>query len=416
MLFRSIYGISLQRPTLVPGNPDTEPTVNDNNNQPYLYQLVDTHALLVFPEHWLAFRKYFDERRLWSKKANVKPYLGGTVTDVWYRSTGESAWGPWMIRWAYANNYYSLYANLPNGLALAARYVPSPSKSSSSSPMATMNDNPTLLAHGSDQLLDNTILRTEDRQVWDDVSHKSLVESGELRRFDYCFHEVSHGEITFDLSDGDLSRLTFSNHHMVLIVVEDSPTGIKFLKNQLCYIEQHVFRNTEVSMKENLLFMTDSKSIAAELLYRGYKVVLKAKQHKLSDIVSAIIPQMTNAKDKLFIMELQRNLLRGIPVKSNTVTKANFVGSLTGFWVLLEGSNVGSVLRLDAYDTVTELIDIHYDVVNKLDESQGVNAAVITAGISKDVQLVISLDDYAWKAIHCNRVDVSPIVVNSFKK
>jgi hypothetical protein len=51
-----------------------------------------------------------------------KPYLGGMITDEWYRGLGETIWTPYIIRYVYARGYFNLYTNFDKKKALSVSY------------------------------------------------------------------------------------------------------------------------------------------------------------------------------------------------------------------------------------------------------------------------------------------------------
>jgi hypothetical protein len=99
-----IYGISLQKQDVIPGFQATKKRIRLNNGyQPFMYQLIGTWGQLFFPEAWRDFRKYYDERRFLSNE--YRPYLAGTLTDMWYHEKKEKIWTPWIVRWAMAKKH-----------------------------------------------------------------------------------------------------------------------------------------------------------------------------------------------------------------------------------------------------------------------------------------------------------------------
>ncbi|CAI5476057.1 unnamed protein product [Closterium sp. Yama58-4] len=98
----NVYGISLQRQRLVPGQPARAIA---HTGRPFLYSLVGTWGQLLLPAPWRAFRVWYDARR----------YTPG-------REPGNGIWTPWIVRWAHATAALNLYASLPGGLALSVSH------------------------------------------------------------------------------------------------------------------------------------------------------------------------------------------------------------------------------------------------------------------------------------------------------
>jgi hypothetical protein len=370
----NIYAISLQRQRLVPGVRGKVVSLN-NDDQPFLYQLVGTWGLILFPEHWLQFRKYFDERRFLNDE-NVKPYLDGTLTGKWYRIRKETLWTPWIIRWAYANNMYCLYTNLPNRDALSVSFRDAGSNFKDS------------------KGADASLITLDRSSVWQDYYNRELIDISELQKFDYCFNEVPNGKI-YEISD----KLNLRSNNILrkeenALVLVDSKDPIKFFKNQLCYIEQNVSRITEFKMRESLLFLTDSPSIASELSIRGFNVLLnKDNIQRLGDILAEIAKRMGN-RHKLLVINQKNTLLKNISLKSDQLKHGGIKVSKNMAWALLEGSGLWN--HLNQVEKMEDLQHVHIAQIS----SDNIEGIVTIQGRN---DLVISLDDYACKAIQCKR-------------
>ncbi|CAI5964979.1 unnamed protein product [Closterium sp. NIES-65] len=175
----NVYGISLQRQRLVPGQP--APPIA-HTGRPFLYSLVGTWGQLLLPAPWRAFRVWYDARRytpgrepvirglkttgfwkgrvcatgkrrmgpaclalhylLWACLATpaplspsprtppcsplhtaLAPVLAAALTRLVCPSQqGNSIWTPWIVRWAHATAALNLYASLPAGLALSVSH------------------------------------------------------------------------------------------------------------------------------------------------------------------------------------------------------------------------------------------------------------------------------------------------------
>jgi hypothetical protein len=374
--YERMYGISFQRQTLVPGNTQIRVDgVKDNDNQPYLYPLIGTWGQIVFPEHWRAFRKYFDERRYLSQNdETLKPYLVGSITNKWYREKKENIWTPWIIRWAFSNNYYNLYTNFPGRKALSTSFRDSGENFKRSV--------------GQDAPL---ITWKEKYGLWQEQYKKQLDNYQRLKKFDYCFREVSRGKL-YDLSKSHISELPKLTKDTVL-VINMAIDEIKYLKNQMCFIEWQTTRSVEAEMKSTILFYTDSYTIADELQERGYNVIL-ARGIVLSDTVLQLLESETN----LLVIEQKNHLFKQLPTFQNSTSQSS------NDWVVL---NTDALLLLSdkEYNTFAEL---KYLIPESTDDLQS-KPVIISDLIHIDTIetwnnfSLIKDDDLACSSIRCNR-------------
>ncbi|CAI7860196.1 unnamed protein product [Closterium sp. NIES-54] len=112
----NVYGISLQRQRLVPGQP--APPIA-HTGQPFLYSLVGTWGQLLLPAPWRAFRVWYDAQRYTPGR---EPVIRGLKTTGFWKGRGNSIWTPWIVRWVHATAALNLYASLPAGLALSVSH------------------------------------------------------------------------------------------------------------------------------------------------------------------------------------------------------------------------------------------------------------------------------------------------------
>jgi len=134
-----LFGISLQRQYLVPGlNAQTNTPIPDRSERmgrqltdtgeflyvppdprqphPFLYQEVGTWGQLMFPKPWREFVRYYERIR----SDGSQPALPGTIAEQWAKEVGTSSmWTPFHQRWAFETQSFTVYANLPFGLALS---------------------------------------------------------------------------------------------------------------------------------------------------------------------------------------------------------------------------------------------------------------------------------------------------------
>ncbi|CAI5457712.1 unnamed protein product [Closterium sp. Yama58-4] len=112
----NVYGISLQRQRLVPGQP--APPIS-HRGRPFLYALVGTWGQLLLPAPWRAFRVWYDARRYTPGR---EPVIRGLKTTGFWKGRGNGIWTPWIVRWAHATAALNLYASLAGGLALSVSH------------------------------------------------------------------------------------------------------------------------------------------------------------------------------------------------------------------------------------------------------------------------------------------------------
>lgn len=238
----NIYGISLQKQKFVPGAKKVA-TVN-NQQQPYLYKLIGTWGQLLFPEHWRAFRKYFDTHRFVQEQ---RPFLDGLQTDRWYQTRGERLWTPWIIRWANNQNYYNLYTNFNDkSLSISHRDGGVNFKKS----------------QGADSTLIDDVNSPDFERV---ELTKELPPVNELMRFDYCFNQVPRGKIVKVANDDQLPDSV-----QVILVAENS----LFMYNQMCIIENNVSKTAERELRLLAHFYTTNPEEAERIAYRGFNALL----------------------------------------------------------------------------------------------------------------------------------------------
>ncbi|XP_009131269.1 uncharacterized protein LOC103855966 [Brassica rapa] len=233
----SIYGASLQRPWLVPGENGNKLQVDPKTNI-FLYQLVGTWGQLLFPKPWKEFRLWYDEH----KSKDKKPYLSGMVTDEWYRALEERIWTPWFIKFVHSRGYFNIYTNFPNESALSVSHRD-----------AGVNYRETV---GPDSQLLNQSFTGSD--------FLKLQPLTNLKWYDYCFGEVVTGRVVRSLNElGTILPSVQRDKTIVLVSLFDADE--MFIRNLLCHFESINTRNH--------IFIGPRSELLYDLSRRGHPVI-----------------------------------------------------------------------------------------------------------------------------------------------
>ncbi|CAH8303582.1 unnamed protein product [Eruca vesicaria subsp. sativa] len=233
----SVYGASLQRPWLVPGEHGNKLQVDPKTNL-FLYQLVGTWGQLLFPKPWKEFRLWYDEH----KSKDKKPYLTGMVTDEWYRAIGERIWTPWFIKFVHSRGYFNIYTNFPNESALSVSHRD-----------AGVNYRETV---GPDsQLLNKSFIGSD---------FLKLHPSRSLKWYDYCFSEVVPGRVVRSLYELG-TVLPSVQREKTIALVSLFAAEEKFIRNLLCHFEKINTRNH--------VFIGSRSELFYDLARRGHPVI-----------------------------------------------------------------------------------------------------------------------------------------------
>lgn len=127
-------------------------------HQIFKYRLLGTWGFAPQRDHWIEFRKWFENKR----ERNEKPYVDGLVTTSWYKSQEKDGfapnmWSQWWIKFVDEKDYFTVTAHLPDGTTLASNWRESGLHYSKTSPKAdfpvfrgspeifSMPDNPIVL-------------------------------------------------------------------------------------------------------------------------------------------------------------------------------------------------------------------------------------------------------------------------------
>lgn len=122
----SIAAFSLQRAVLRAQQIKGVATGNlriDKRHPVYKYRLLGTWGFSPQKAAWLEFRAWYEEMR----RLGAKPYVDKLVTTNWYKSQEKNGialtmWSQWFIKFSDVKNYFTLYANLPDGSTLASNW------------------------------------------------------------------------------------------------------------------------------------------------------------------------------------------------------------------------------------------------------------------------------------------------------
>jgi hypothetical protein len=376
----NMYGISLQRQHLVPGYKSGKKVEVNNNHQPYLYQLVGTWGQVVFPEHWREFRMYFDSRRPYSE---LKPRIGGLITDYWYEQKGEKIWTPWFIRFVYSKSYYCLYTNFPGGKSLSASH-------------RDVGENYNIFHRifGSSGMDAPLLNYKEDMELWKHEYTKELIDAKQLQKFDYCFQEVPKENLIDLSSDKQLSSLIALNqNYMILFVQSDR----QYIKNQLCYMEQHASRSLEREFRQSVLFVSDDIDQSQEIAYRGYKIIFNS-DHAPLDQVIGIISSRVSPHSLLFISNMEGKLLTNNPVQTRARSTSLLVGSnsISGPANLIQQAS-----QQQTWTNIQDIVQAMKHNPNAKSKAEDYRSITFIPDLWKSA--VISKDDLACKNIQCWR-------------
>lgn len=121
-----VAAFTLQRSTLRPRQRKGIASGNLNisaTHQVFKYRLLGTWGFAPQRDHWIEFRKWFENKRA----RKEKPYVSGLVTTDWYKRQeidgfAPNMWSQWWIKFVDEKNYFTVTAHLPDGTTLAANW------------------------------------------------------------------------------------------------------------------------------------------------------------------------------------------------------------------------------------------------------------------------------------------------------
>lgn len=123
----SVAAFTLQRaelrPRQIPGVASGKLHV-DSKFPVFKYRLLGTWGFAPEKRAWLEFRTWYEEMRA----SGARPYVDNLMTTSWYKSQekggpiAKTMWSQWFIKFADVNDYFTVYANLPNESTLASNY------------------------------------------------------------------------------------------------------------------------------------------------------------------------------------------------------------------------------------------------------------------------------------------------------
>lgn len=123
----SVAAFTLQRaelrPRQLPGVASGKLTV-DAKFPVFKYRLLGTWGFAPEKKAWLEFRAWYEETR----SSGARPYVDNLMTTAWYKSQekggsiAKTMWSQWFIKFADINDYFTVYANLPDKSTLASNH------------------------------------------------------------------------------------------------------------------------------------------------------------------------------------------------------------------------------------------------------------------------------------------------------
>ncbi|KAL3700401.1 hypothetical protein R1sor_018423 [Riccia sorocarpa] len=231
----SIYGISLQRPQLVPGK-NGLPIKLDVRTRLFMYEMVGIWGQVFFPKPWKDFRTWYDTK----KNHDQKPLLEGLLTTDWYKEHGEKMFTPWFVKFVHSRGYYSLYTNFLKDRVLSVSHR-------SESPQTKK-----YVGCDSDLIGPNS---TYDLEIF----HMAPVKT--IKRYDFCFKEVLVGR--FANQSVDFPQVLSSVHEKKVVLML-STLGVpeSLVRNWVCAL-----RKLGVS---NYLFFGEDLTLLDDLARRGH--------------------------------------------------------------------------------------------------------------------------------------------------
>ncbi|CAM6105266.1 unnamed protein product [Calypogeia fissa] len=206
---RLLYGISLQRPQIVPGK-NGQPLKVDDRTRLFKYQMIGTWGQIFFPKPWKEFRQWYDHK----KSHDVKPIVDGMVTTDWYYEHGEKIFTPWFVKFAYSRGYFNLYTNFLRDRVLSVTHRGGTPKQNAGCDSVLIWNN-----------------GTYDIDLW------HMAANWDIKRYDYCFKEVRVGRFANYTSDvGWVLDSTQKNKQILMVSTVGVPEVL--VRNWLCSIKK----------------------------------------------------------------------------------------------------------------------------------------------------------------------------------
>ncbi|KAL2651335.1 hypothetical protein R1flu_019463 [Riccia fluitans] len=231
----SIYGISLQRPQLVPGK-SGHPIKLDVRTRLFMYEMVGIWGQVFFPKPWKEFRAWYDT----NKNHGQKPLLEGMLTTDWYREHGEKMWTPWFVKFVHSRGYYSLYTNFLKDRVLSVSHR-------SESPKTKI-----YAGCDSDLIGPNSTFDLE-------IFHMAPMKT--IKRYDFCFKEVMAGRFANN-SENFPQVLRPVHKNKVVLMLSTLGVPESLVRNWVCTL-----RKLGVT---NYLFFGEDVTLLQDLARRGH--------------------------------------------------------------------------------------------------------------------------------------------------
>lgn len=208
----SVYGVSLQRPRLVPGKGGLPLNVTSTTNL-FRYPLIGTWGQLLFPRQWREFRLWYDAH----KTKGERPILEGMVTNSWYKKLGEKIWTPWFVKFAHSRGYFNLYTNFSQERALSVSHR---------EPGSSYKK-----AAGPDSRLIVTKDEGNDTMLW------VMSPASSLPQFDFCFRSMKTWTPARALAELEPMLATMAMNGTILLVNLINVQNA-LVRNWLCHMDR----------------------------------------------------------------------------------------------------------------------------------------------------------------------------------
>ncbi|BBM99129.1 protein MpGT77.2 [Marchantia polymorpha subsp. ruderalis] len=231
----SLYGISLQRPSLVPGK-NGQPIKVDVRTRLFMYEMVGIWGQVFFPKPWKEFRTWYETH----KSHDQKPLLEGMVTTDWYREYGEKMWTPWFVKFVHARGYFNMYTNF-------------------------LKDRVMSVTHRSESPKTKKYAGCDSDLIWSnstyDVDIFHMAPMNTIKRYDYCFREVKVGRFANKSTDiSQVLRTVHQNNEVLMLSTVN--------------VAEPLVRNWVCSLRKlgivNYVFFGDDGALLQDLARRGH--------------------------------------------------------------------------------------------------------------------------------------------------
>ncbi|KAG6553470.1 hypothetical protein Mapa_004382 [Marchantia paleacea] len=244
----SLYGISLQRPSLVPGK-NGQPIKVDVRTRLFMYEMVGIWGQVFFPKPWKEFRTWYDTH----KSHDQKPLLEGMLTTDWYKEYGEKMWTPWFVKFVHARGYFNMYTNF-------------------------LKDRVMSVTHRSESPKTKKYAGCDSDLIWSnstyDVDIFHMAPMNTIKRYDYCFREVKVGR--FANKSTEISQVLSTVHRnkeVLMLSTVNVPEPL--VRNWVCSL-----RKLGIT---NYVFFGDDVALLQDLARRGHATLHTEFSERLTE-------------------------------------------------------------------------------------------------------------------------------------